>query len=151
MVRTFVEVVGNSRGGREVCTYILPPPLSSGVNPVRPSAHDQAVTVPFELPARDALRLSHEGATVLDVRETFEVAGGHIPGAVNLPLSVLGTRADELGDGPIVVVCRSGNRSAHAVRYLRQLGYDASNLTGGMVAWQQEGLPTEVPATGRAA
>jgi rhodanese-related sulfurtransferase len=118
---------------------------------VRPSAHDQEPRVPFELPAREALRLSHDGATVLDVRETFEFAGGHIPGAVNLPLSALGTHHGDLGAEPIVVVCRSGNRSAHAVRYLRQLGYDAINLTGGMFAWQQEGLPVEVPAAHRAA
>lgn len=107
--------------------------------------------VPVEVPAREALRLSHDGAKVIDVREPFEFAGGHIPGAVNLPLSVLGAQHDQLGAGPIVVVCRSGNRSAHAVRYLRQLGYEAINLTGGMFAWAQEQLPIETPASSRAA
>jgi rhodanese-related sulfurtransferase len=118
---------------------------------VRTSPLDLDPAVPFEIPAREALRRAHDGATVVDVRETFEFATGHIPGAVNLPLSTLASQHDQLGDGQLVVVCRSGNRSAHAVRYLRQLGYDAINLTGGMFAWQQEQLPLETPAGQRAA
>jgi rhodanese-related sulfurtransferase len=107
--------------------------------------HDQDPAVPVEIPARDAFRRAREGTAVVDVREPFEFAAGHIPGAINVPLSALSSQHDQLGTGPLVVVCRSGSRSSHAVRYLRQLGYDAINLTGGMIAWEAARLPVETP------
>jgi rhodanese-related sulfurtransferase len=119
---------------------------------VRSTPQDQDRRVPGEVPAREALRLVQDGTPVIDVREPFEYAAGHVPGAVNLPLGSLGTAHQQLDDSrPVVVVCASGNRSAHAVRYLRQLGYDAINLTGGMFAWGHEQLPVETPAVSHAA
>lgn len=77
---------------------------------------------------------------VLDVREPFEVAQGAIAGAVNIPLGALSQRAGELPtQGEIVVVCRSGNRSAMATDALVRGGWDARNLIGGMVGWQAVG------------
>jgi rhodanese-related sulfurtransferase len=79
---------------------------------------------------------------LLDVREDDEWAAGHIDGAQHIPLGALGDRLAELPtDRPIVAVCRSGSRSAAAVRGLRQLGYAAENLDGGATAWSRAGLP----------
>ncbi len=73
---------------------------------------------------------------VLDVREPSEVAEWAIPGGVNIPLGDLPGRAGELpGDREIVVVCRSGNRSARAADLLAARGLHIANLRGGMVAW----------------
>jgi rhodanese-related sulfurtransferase len=78
----------------------------------------------------------------LDVREDDEWQAGHIDGARHIPLGELSSRVGELPKGrPIVAVCRSGSRSAAAVRGLKQLGYDAENLDGGVTAWSRAGLP----------
>jgi rhodanese-related sulfurtransferase len=119
---------------------------------VRSATHDHDQPVPAEVPVREALRLTHEGVPVLDVREPFEFAAGHVPGAVNLPLGGLAATHQQLdGRRPVLVVCASGNRSSYAVRYLRQLGYEAINVAGGMFAWGAEGLPTQTAASSRAA
>lgn len=78
----------------------------------------------------------------VDVREDDEWQAGHIDGAQHIPLRELGERLGQLSTGRrIVAVCRSGARSAAAVRSLRQLGYDAENLDGGVTAWSKAGLP----------
>ncbi len=78
---------------------------------------------------------------LLDVREDDEWQAGHIEGAQHIPLGQLGERLGELPSGrPIVAVCRSGSRSAAAVRGLKQKGYDAANLEGGVTAWSRAGL-----------
>jgi rhodanese-related sulfurtransferase len=119
---------------------------------VRSTTMDQDRPVPVEVPAREALRLVQDGIPVIDVRERFEYAAGHVPGALNLPLGNLATTHQQLDQGrPVLVVCASGNRSSHAVRYLRQLGYEAINLAGGMFAWGQQRLPVATPAASRAA
>lgn len=79
---------------------------------------------------------------LLDVREDDEWRAGHIDGAQHIPLRELGGRLAELPSGrPIVTVCRSGARSAAAVRGLRQMGHSAENLDGGVTAWARAGLP----------
>jgi rhodanese-related sulfurtransferase len=80
-----------------------------------------------------------EGLTVLDVREPIEWAHGHIEGSVHVPLMELPQRLDELGQEQTLVVCKVGARSAHAVDYLRQQGYDAVNLDGGLLEWEAAG------------
>jgi len=80
---------------------------------------------------------SISGAFVLDVREPDEFAGGTIPGAINIPLGVLPHRLSEIPrDRTIACLCRSGNRSGKAQALLLGEGYDAVNLTGGMLAWR---------------
>jgi rhodanese-related sulfurtransferase len=82
------------------------------------------------------------GATLLDVRHPEEWDAGHAPGAVLIPLNQLGDRHTELPSGrSIVVICRSGARSARATEALVGAGYEAVNLAGGMRAWVAEGLP----------
>jgi rhodanese-related sulfurtransferase len=82
-----------------------------------------------------------EGLVVLDVREPVEWDYGHIEGAVHIPLSLLPTRVGELPQGQTLVVCKIGGRSAQAVAWLQQLGYDAVNLAGGMLDWEAAGRP----------
>ena len=85
-------------------------------------------------------------ARLLDVREQDEWDAGHVEGALHVPLGDVPARLDELVDAgadgrPLVVVCRSGGRSARAVAWLVQNGVDAVNLDGGMGAWADAGRP----------
>jgi rhodanese-related sulfurtransferase len=86
-------------------------------------------------------RAAGEDVQIVDVREPNEWAAGHLPDAVLIPLGELGRRAGELApERPLVVVCRSGNRSATATDLLRRGGFrDVKNLAGGMTAWTQAG------------
>lgn len=79
---------------------------------------------------------------VLDVREDFEVVEGMIPTALHIPMGQLNARAAELDmTRPIIVVCRSGNRSAMVADALNEAGFTADTMAGGMIAWQQASLP----------
>lgn len=74
-------------------------------------------------------------AQLVDVRTTMEYDSGHARGAVNIPLDQFATRyreITELGTKPVVFYCRSGNRSAQAVAYLRQLGIENIYNGGGL-------------------
>ncbi len=90
---------------------------------------------------------------VLDVRSEAEFTGklGHVPGAINLPLSQLAGKMrsskeefEAYKSEPICMVCRSENRSPGAARMLRKMGFTGvSVLKGGMRAWDRKNLPTE--------
>lgn len=85
-------------------------------------------------------RLRAGQVQVIDVREPQEWQAGHLPGAVHLPLGDLPERlADLPGDTPVVVVCRSGTRSARAAALLRERGVAVANLEGGLRAWVAAG------------
>ncbi|MFS0735231.1 rhodanese-like domain-containing protein [Microbacterium sp. 1P10UB] len=84
-----------------------------------------------------------EGVPLIDVREADEYAAGHVPGAVNLPMSSIGEHLDELPDEPFDVICQAGGRSARVVQALEARGYDATNVDGGTGEWAQAGLPLE--------
>jgi rhodanese-related sulfurtransferase len=103
--------------------------------------------VPQLAPAEAEELVVSGGAAVLDVREPAEWNAGRIAGAVWIPLGELGARLGEVPDGPLVVVCRSGVRSDLAAEALRERGWDAANLAGGMLAWVGAGRPIE-PADG---
>ena len=86
-------------------------------------------------------RAIESGAAVklIDVREVEEVEAGHIPGIINIPLSVLQSHMPELDKSEkYIVVCRSGNRSGMATQLLESQGFDATNMVGGMLEWQGE-------------
>jgi rhodanese-related sulfurtransferase len=93
----------------------------------------------------EARRRFEAGALHIDVRERDEHARARIPGAVLLPLSEFMERYErELPkEREIVVSCRSGARSSRAAALLREHGYDAVNLGGGILAWEEEGLPVD--------
>ena len=81
---------------------------------------------------------------VVDVRERSEFGGGHIPGALNIPLSQVAARAAELAahKRPVVLVCLSDMRSRRAAAQLSQAGLqDLAILQGGTAAWVREGYP----------
>jgi len=89
----------------------------------------------------DADVLLRSGAVLLDVREPAEWQAGHAPGARHIPLGALTSRLDEVPRSQrVVVVCRSGSRSARATALLARSGFDAVNLEGGMLAWASAGL-----------
>jgi rhodanese-related sulfurtransferase len=94
-----------------------------------------------DIPEVDVEHLAGD-VVLLDVRATAEWIHGHIPGTVNIPLSDLADRIGELDrERTILVICRSGNRSALATQLLRSIGYDAHNVRGGSSAWEQAGKP----------
>jgi rhodanese-related sulfurtransferase len=123
--------------------------------------HDRHASSPHTSAAATGAATSHQvsvgvthqrvgaGALLLDVREPHEFAQGRADGAVNLPLSELQARYTELdASRRIAVICRSGNRSDLAAGFLRQVGFDAVNVVGGMLAWRREGLPMAASAPG---
>lgn len=80
---------------------------------------------------------------VIDVRQLQEIAGGTVPRAEALPLHTLPAKVHELSrEEKVVVVCRSGARSAQACLFLQQQGFpNVYNLRGGMMGWVQSGFP----------
>lgn len=90
-----------------------------------------------------------EGVTVLDVREPVEWHHGRIEGAVHIPLTDLPERIDELPEGQqLLVVCKLGGRSAQATAFLREKGFEAINLAGGMIDWEEASRPMVGDADG---
>jgi rhodanese-related sulfurtransferase len=91
--------------------------------------------------------LNHKNALVLDVREKNEYDAGHILSSKLIPLGKLKERLGELEkyrERPVIVVCRSGQRSASACAMLGKQGFaQAYNLNGGIIAWQKASLPLE--------
>uniref|UniRef100_A0A7C2WID6 Rhodanese-like domain-containing protein n=1 Tax=Thermorudis sp. TaxID=1969470 RepID=A0A7C2WID6_9BACT len=96
-----------------------------------------------EVTPEEALRRQQAGALIVDVREPEEWRAGHIPGAVHVPLGELGSRLHELdAERELILVCRSGNRSARATVLLQQAGFrQVYNLSGGLIAWTRQRLP----------
>ena len=94
-----------------------------------------------------ATRLYNDDALVLDVREDKEYAAGHIPKAKHIPLGSLNARLKELEKyrkKPILVTCRSGQRSARACGILKKAGFEnVFNQAGGIIAWERANLPIE--------
>ena len=93
----------------------------------------------FETVSVDAL--PGEG-TLLDVREDYEWEAGHAENAVHIPMEQLPARLEELDpDEDLLVICRTGGRSARVARWLVAQGYSAVNVAGGMDAWLTAGKP----------
>jgi rhodanese-related sulfurtransferase len=90
----------------------------------------------------EAVELLRQDGVLLDVREPEETVVGHAPEALTIPLGELQQRIHELKDAePIVVICRTGSRSALVADALVGAGFNAVNLEGGMHAWQAAGFP----------
>lgn len=119
----------------------------SGVMLVMPSFRGRLSGIKQVNPQEAVMLMNHQDALVLDVREQSEFADGRIAKAKHIPLGALANRLADLEkykDKPIVAVCRSGNRSGIACGTLRKAGFqNLHNLAGGMMAWDQAGLPKE--------
>lgn len=122
--------------------------LASGVMLVWPELSKLAGGGDASLGTLEATRLMNQSnALVLDIRDGKDFAAGHLPRARHIPLAELEARAPEIQkfkDKPVLVTCRSGNRSGAATRVLRKLGFTSVfQLKGGLVAWEQASLPVE--------
>ncbi|MFV1998112.1 MAG: rhodanese-like domain-containing protein [Acidiferrobacterales bacterium] len=91
--------------------------------------------------------INREEAVVVDVCEPNEFQTGHLPNAINMPLTKLTNNIDTLNKHkgkPIVVTCRTGNRSMKGAITLKKGGFEnVYSLSGGLTAWQKDNLPTE--------
>jgi rhodanese-related sulfurtransferase len=126
------------------------PPATNAPAAAAPAA--AATPAPAPAPAAvDAagLKAAMDGGAIhlVDVRTTGEFAGGHAPGAINIPLDQLESRLSELepqkGD-TIYLICASGRRSAAAQELLASKGFSSPvNVTGGTNGWKAAGYPVE--------
>lgn len=99
-----------------------------------------AGTLPASVSVDEAHQMYEEGTFVLDVRTPEEWNEFHAPNTTLIPLDELASRVDELPkDQPIVVVCRSGNRSQTGRDILLQAGFDATSMNGGLNEWRSKG------------
>lgn len=82
---------------------------------------------------------------VIDVREQWEYDEAHVPGVTLIPMGTIPNRLDDIPrDKEVIVMCRSGNRSGQVTEFLRQAGFtNVHNMKGGILAWQEAGLPVE--------
>ncbi len=89
--------------------------------------------------------INHDGAIVVDVRESSEFENGHIIDSLHIPLASLANnlkRLERYRDKKVIVSCASGNRSASACHTLKKNGFEhVYNLRGGVYAWQNANLP----------
>ena len=118
--------------------------LSPTKTPVVLTATPVSKTLPLEVSPAEAAQLQADGAFVLDVREQDEWDAGHVEGATLIPLGELPNRLSELPkDKQIIVMCKTGNRSAQGRNLLLANGFSqVTSMAGGITAWVQAGLPT---------
>lgn len=101
--------------------------------------------LPREISVTEASEMRDSGAFMLDVRTQEEWDEYHMPGATLIPLDQLASRLDEVPrEKDVVVVCRSGNRSATARDILLDAGFESvTSMAGGMSEWRADGYPVE--------
>jgi rhodanese-related sulfurtransferase len=112
--------------------------MVSGGNP------NTSRSLPSEISVSEAVAKRDAGAFILDVRQPDEWNEAHIPDSTLIPLDQLPSRISELpNDQEIVVVCRSGNRSAQGRDILLDAGFaDVTSMAGGLNQWKTAGFPT---------
>ncbi len=108
--------------------------MSNGIPELDPLEVDVATTV---------AALGDPNVQIVDCREQDEWDAVHAAGMTLIPLSVMGQRLNELDQQrPLIVVCRSGNRSLNAARQLSEIGFiDVKSMRGGLIAWAEQGQP----------
>ncbi|CAN5328504.1 rhodanese-like domain-containing protein [soil metagenome] len=105
-----------------------------------------------EVSAAEAVTAVRAGAYLIDVREQYEWDAGHAPQAHLVPMSALLERLGDIpAETPLLVICHSGMRSERVTEYLLREGYEASNVAGGMIAWNAAGgeIESDGPGTAR--
>ncbi|MFZ5887766.1 MAG: rhodanese-like domain-containing protein [Chloroflexota bacterium] len=118
--------------------------IFAGVFLFKPGSSATAEALPREVSVTEAAALRDAGAFILDVRQPEEWNESHIPGATLIPLGELASRVNELPkDQKIVVVCRSGNRSAQGRDILLAAGFEqVTSMAGGIKQWTAAGFET---------
>jgi len=126
--------------------FAKPAPAQRPIAPLTPEPEPDAIHVPEMTPAdvRAALQ-SQQPPLLLDVREPYEWRQVRIPDARHIPMNSVPNHLAELPTTqPIVVFCAHGSRSFGVTYYLREQGFDAYNLTGGITQWHIQGGEVEV-------
>lgn len=128
-----------------VAALLGPTAASAAETPATPAAQAPTVVKQVSVTEAHAFLRAHPKAVFLDVRQPDEYAAGHAEGARLKPLPELDQWAAGLDrNATYVLICRSGGRSNTAAQKLVQLGFtDVTNVTGGTLAWQAAGLPTQ--------
>jgi rhodanese-related sulfurtransferase len=105
----------------------------------------EAPVTGLEIDPAKVARLAESGeAELIDVRRDYEHEAGHIANSRHIEMNDLTSSAASIPkDRPVVFYCRGGSRSAMAAEAFSQAGFDAHNMTGGMIAWAEQGLPLE--------
>ena len=126
------------------CSPAAPAASSSPGAPAASAPAGSLQALQADVSAAEALALRKSGAFILDVRQPDEWAAGHIPDATLIPLGELASRVNEVPkDRQVVVVCRSGNRSAQGREILLGAGHPSvTSMAGGMNDWAAAGYPT---------
>lgn len=122
--------------------------ISLGIAACGPAPAQVAVdttNLPAEISVDEAHQLYEQGVFFLDVRTQEEWDDFHAPNSTLIPLDQLPSRINELpSDEPIVVVCRSGNRSQAGRDILLDNGFEqVTSMSGGLNAWRSAGFPTQ--------
>jgi len=94
--------------------------------------------------AQATLMINKENAVVLDTRDKKYFSAGHLANAMNIPYSNLASRLNELDahkERPIILVCKTGQTVGVAGKMLREKGFNAVRLSGGMMEWTNQNLP----------
>lgn len=134
----------------EVAESVPPTGTPLDAEALAPIAAEYYAAVPqgFESAAAADFAVLAETAFILDVRELDEYEGGHLAGAVNIPVRTVVENLNLIPmDQPIAVYCAKGLRGAIATTALNMLGYEAINLRGGIRAWIDAELPTTDEST----
>jgi rhodanese-related sulfurtransferase len=90
-------------------------------------------------------KIDNDNVQVIDARTPGEFAGGHVPGAINIPhMSVVARKDDLAVDKELVFICQMGQRSALAAEFAAAIGFkELYNVEGGTEAWIKAGYPVE--------
>jgi rhodanese-related sulfurtransferase len=109
------------------------------------AAPGERPALPAEVSVTEAAAKRDAGAFILDVRTPEEWNEFHVPGSTLIPITELPNRVAEVPkDKEVVVVCRSGNRSATGRDLLLKAGYpQVTSLAGGLTAWRSAGKPVQ--------
>jgi rhodanese-related sulfurtransferase len=104
----------------------------------------ETTSYPPEISVEEAVAKRDSGAFILDVRQPEEWNEFHVPDSTLIPLGELASRVNELPkDQEIVIVCRSGNRSAQGRDLLLDAGLtQVTSMAGGLTQWKAAGYPT---------
>lgn len=94
---------------------------------------------------QDYFKPGEADVVFLDVREADEVEAGHIPGSMWIARGLLEFKIagmfPEVDAQTIIVLCKTGGRSALAAKILQEMGYQVISMDGGFLGWQEEGYP----------